>query len=79
MILEGEVMTEYRTKPFLLQLEKEGVTSRRSGPIPINTLMALQKKLKLTVQRRARDHSRIWTDEHKAAIKEYWLQVEAVA
>lgn len=66
-------MNEYRTRPFLRQLAAEGVRSRNGGEISINTLIGLEQKLKLTVQRLARDDSRVWTDAHKETIKEYWL------
>jgi hypothetical protein len=69
-------MKEYRTRPFLRKLAEEGVTSRSDGEISINTLVGLEAKLKLTVQRRQRDDSRVWTDEHLEAIKRYWLAVK---
>jgi hypothetical protein len=67
-------MATYRTKPFLLKLEQEGVTGRNGGPISINTLIHLERHLRLSVRRLARNQSRIWTDEHLVEIKDYWLR-----
>ncbi len=65
----------YRTKPFIRKLAEEGVVSRAGSPISISTLVSLEEKLELTVQRMARDKSRVWTDEHLQRIKDYWLEI----
>ena len=67
---------EYRTKPFIMKLAAEGVVSRVGTPISINTLVDLEERLGLPVQRMARDRSRVWTDDHLQKIKEYWLRRE---
>lgn len=72
-------MDTYRTKPFIQKLEEQGVRSRSGGPISINTLVGLEARLGLVVQRLARDRSRIWTDEHLNRIKEHWHRTAPAA